>query len=267
MATGNFFTSDLASLYHVVQNTQILYAKELLVSSLKEYFAKDSEYHFVQDEWGFPKVLDHTDVNSEAGLHDDEMTRIYIGMTEKQDPSFLPAVLVKHTGSTYRPISFNQDKECVQYDAKLYIDGYGNKYKTYTPSAFLYVGAWDSTFDIDIMAESNHDRASLSQDISMLFQNILNWELQNNGLFVKSTRVGAESLEDYNNDKIFKQTISLECRGEYRREIPINSIIEIINVCCEFGTINEDGTGISDPNLQINFEITMDDLINKAANT
>ena len=266
MATGSFFTSDLFSLYHVVQNTQILYAKELLVSSLKEYFAKDSEYHYVSDVFGFPKVLDHTDVPVEAGLEDDLITRIYIGQTEKEAATYFPAVLVKHTGSSYAPISFNQESECIQYSSRLYIDGYGNKYPVSVPSYFLFYGAWNSTFDIDVITESNQDRGTIVEAISILFQNILNWELQRNGLFVKSTRVGPESIENYNNDNLFKQTISLDCRGEYKRAIPIENLVQIIDICVEFGQILPDGSGTSDPNLQINFDVTIDDMINSIAN-
>lgn len=257
MATGGFFSSDLFSIYRVVQNTHILYAKELLVSTMREYFAKDTKYHYVQDPWGFPKIPDHTNLHPEAGINDDATTRIYIGQENKFDIRYYPCALVKHTGSSYKPISFNQDRNCIQQEPRLYIDGYGREYLTYVPKHFLFVGAWDSTFDIDIMAEGIQDRATISEATAMLFQNIAYWDLLQAGLFIKNVRVGGESAEEYMNDKIFKQTVSLECRGEYRRIIPINSIVETISICIEVGNIDNNAY---DPNLEINYKFDLLDV-------
>lgn len=267
MATGSYFDSDLFSLYKVVQNTQILYAKELLISQLKEYYSKDSKFHFVADEYGFPKVQDLTDVDPNGGINDDLYTRIYIGMADRYDQRFLPAMLVRHSGSTYKAISFNQERDCIQYDVRIYVDGYGNEYKTYTPKAFIFAGAWDSTFDIDILCESSYDRSIIAEASSMLFQNIALDDLTNAGLFVKNTRVSGETTEDFNNDKIFKQTITLDCRGEFRRLIPINDLVEIINLCAEFGTISVSDPNAVAENLTINFEITLDDMVVHIAET
>lgn len=257
MATGGFFHSDLFSIHKVVQNTQILFAKELLVSALRKYFAEDSQYHYVADAWGFPKIPDHTDLPPDAGINDDMTTRIYIGQTEKFDIKFFPAVLVKHTGATYKPISFNQDKDCLQSEKRLFIDGYGRRYTTSVPRHFIFTGAWDTNFDVDIMAEGIQDRAILAEAISMLFQTISLWDLMQAGLFIKSTRVGGESVEDYANDKIFKQTVSIECRGEYKRIIPVESIIDMINLCIDFGDISTDTYA---ENMRINYAFDLLDM-------
>ncbi|HUU87602.1 MAG TPA: hypothetical protein VMX17_07585 [Candidatus Glassbacteria bacterium] len=257
MATGGFFYSDLFSIYKVVQNTQILFAKELIVGQLREFFAKDSNYHYVADDYGHPKVIDMTDVPSNAGLQDELSTRIYIGQEEKVDVPFLPSVLVKHTGATYKPISFNQENKCLQKEARLFIDGYGRHYTTYVPKYFIFAGAWDTNFDIDVITESTQDRSTIVEAIAMLFQTISYFDMMYAGLFIKSTRVGGESKEDYVNDKIFRQTISLECRGEYRRIVPIESVVDVIDVCVEFGNIQ---TNTFAENMRFNYQFDLLDI-------
>jgi hypothetical protein len=66
------------------------------------------------------------------------------------------------------------------------------------------------------------------QIISILLQSHLRNNLTRAGLFIKSTSISAETTEDYAGKKLYKQTISLDCRGEYRREYPIENIIEVI---------------------------------------
>lgn len=261
MGTGGFFSSDLYRLYNVVQNTQILFPKELLLSALREYFAKDSKYHYVKDPWGFPKTPDHTDLPPDAGTNDDATTRIYIGQESRMDIPHYPAVLVKHTSSSFVPISLNEEKECVQYAFREYIDGSGNRYNIQYPYAFIFAGAWELGFSVEVLAEGPQDRGTIVEAICMLFQSIVRDQLMRAGLFIKNVKTDGESTEQYQNDLIYKQTISLDCRGEYRRLIPINDIIEIINVCIEFGDITNDN---SDPNLQINYSFDLTDMILQA---
>ena len=259
MTVTNYFPSDLYSIHRVIQNTQIIHAKELLVSSLREQFARDSTYHYVKDEWGNPKVIDATDINLRAGISDDEMTRIWIGQENKQEVRFLPSVLIKHTGATYKPISFNQDRYTVQYQRRLFTDGYGNTQNIPVPQYFMFVGAWDTNFDIEIETESPVDRSAITEFISLYFQNIGIYDLFPNGLFIKNTRVSGENSEDFQNGKIFKQTVSLECRGEYRRIIPIDNLIDIINICIDFGHITP--TEAYAENLRINISLSLLDVL------
>lgn len=257
MSVGTFFSSDLYSLYHVIQNTQILFPKELLLSTLREYFAKDTKYHYVKDPWGFPKTPDHTDLDPSAGFDDDSTTRIYIGQESRMDIPFYPAVLIKHTGSSFVPISINEEKECIQYGYRLYVDGYNNRYNVLVPLGFIFAGAWDLSFSIDVMTEGAQDRATIVEAICMLLQ-IKRDDLTRSGLFIKSVKTDGESSEVYQNDLIYKQSISIDCRGEYRRLIPITNIIEAINVCIEFGDL---ATNNPDPNLQINYYFDISDMI------
>ena len=172
MATGGFFSSNLYSIHNVVQNTQILFPKELIISTMREYFSKDSKYHYVEDEWGFPKITDHTDVNPRAGLDDDLETRIYIGQENRFDVKFYPTVLVKNTKASSYNISINQEEECVSYGFTYFEDSQGNTTSLKTPVNFIFAGAWDLGFDIDVVTEGPQDRSTIVEAISMLFQNI-----------------------------------------------------------------------------------------------
>lgn len=254
--SGGFFSSNLFSLYNVVQNTQILYPKELIISTLREYFGKDTKYHYVADEWGFPKIPDHTNLNPKAGLQDDLATRIYIGQEAKFDIRFYPAVLVKNTKTSHSPISFNQEEDCIEYENLLFTDGYGNYTYIKSPAYFIYAGSWDLGFDIDVLTEGPQDRATIVEAICILFQMLERNNLTDAGLFIKSVSVGGESFETYQNDNIYKQTISLDCRGEFRRKIPITNIIDSISICIEIGHYSQD-TFIPDPNLQINLDLDL----------
>lgn len=263
VGSGGFFTSDLYSLYNVVQNTSILFPKSLLISSLREYFAKDTKYHFVDDDWGFPKTPDHTDLDPKAGYDDDATTRIYIGQEDRFDIAYYPAVLIRYSGARYMPISINQEQDCVEYGYRLYIDGYGNKHSLRIPVNFIYAGAWDLTLEVDVLAEGPQDRSSIVEAIQMhLMSNVRN-ELTYAGLFIKGMSLGAETKELYQNDNIYKQTISLDCRGEYRRLIPISNVVEAIVACFEVGHTT-DTVWVPDPNLTIQFQL---DLTNTVLHT
>jgi len=250
VSSGGFFSSDLYSAYNVVQNTLILFPKALIISTLREYFAKDTKYHYVSDEWGFPKTPDHTDLDPKAGYDDDATTRIYIGQEDRFDISYYPAVIVRHGGATYSPISINQEEECVQYGYRLFIDGYGNKHSLRIPVNFVYAGAWDISLDIDVLTEGMQDRSTIVEAIMMHLQSNVRNELTHAGLFIKSTSVSSESKELYQNNNIYKQTISLTCRGEYRKLIPVGDIVEVITACIEIGHYTED-VWLPDPNLTI----------------
>lgn len=262
VGTGGFFSSDLYSLYNVVQNTQILYPKSLLIATLKDYFSKDTKYHYVKDEWGFPKTPDHTDLDPRAGLEDDATTRIFIGQENRFDVPFLPAVLIKHTSASYKPISINQEQDCVQYGYRLFIDGYNNKYNLRVPVSLIFAGAWDLGFDIDVLAEGPQDRSTIVESICMYLQSIARDDLTYAGLFIKGVRVNGENQELYRGDNktIFKQTISLDCRGEYRRLIPISNVVESIMACIEVGHTTN-GVWVPDPNLTINFNLDLTNTI------
>lgn len=257
-STGSFISTDLYALHNVVQNVQIIYPKELVISALRKYFSKDSRYHYVQDEFGFPKTPDHTDLPSTAGLKDNLTTRVYIGQEEREDVIFHPAILVKHQGSSFSPISMNENKEVVQYGLRLYVDDQGQQIELRVPQAFEFVGAWDISLSIDIITKSPYERDELAEVISMLFQSIVRDELTTAGLFIKNVKADGDSTEVYQNTSLYKKTISLDCRGEYHRLVPVDNVIELVNLCADFGILNNPYQSPS-PNLQINYLFDLSD--------
>jgi hypothetical protein len=261
VSSGGFFSSSLFSLYNVVQNTQILYPKELIISTLRNYFSKDVKYHYVSDEWGFPKIPDHTNLNPKAGLQDNLTTRIYIGQEAKFDVKFYPAILIKNTKTTYVPISFNQEEECLEYEKLLFDDGYGNHTYINSPVNFIVAGSWDLGFDLDVLTEGPQDRSTIVENVCILLQSIARNHLTDCGLFIKNVSAGGETFEIYQNDNIYKQTISLDCRGEFKRTIPITNVIDSISMCIEIGNIAEDNTFSPAPNLQINYDLDLTNTI------
>ena len=48
MSSNNFFRSDLFGIYNVVQASMIVYPKEIIISTLRNFFARDSFYHFLK---------------------------------------------------------------------------------------------------------------------------------------------------------------------------------------------------------------------------
>lgn len=256
MESGGFFSSNLFSLYNIIQNTQIIYPKELIIGTLREFFAKDSKYHYVSDEWGFPKTPDHTDLNPRAGLNDTETTRIYIGQEHRNGVPFYPAVLVKISGTTSVPISFNQEEESVQHTFMTYEDENGVQYQVSVPATFIIAAGWDITMTIDILTEESPDRGTIAEAISAYLIGVARNPLARAGLFIKGLRTDGETIENYQNDNIYKISITLDCRGELRRNIPILEIADIINICGDIGReLGEGNTFVPAPNMTINHVI------------
>jgi len=94
----------------------------------------------------------------------------------------------------------------------------------------------------------------------MCAQEIFRDELYRAGVFVKSTSVGAPIEQEYANEKMMIQTITLDVRSEWRREIPVKNIVDQINFCVEFGILDQTPPVIT-PNLQINTFIELSEQI------
>lgn len=260
MSTNNFFRSDLPILNHVAQNSMVTFPKEIVIATLRQYFSKDSYYHYVADEWGFPKTPDLTDVVQEAGLHDDVTTRLFIGEVYRQDVVFYPAIIVRHGGANYVPISFNRERGSVQWDTQAYQDGYGNITTFPVPAHFIFAGAWEGSISIDIFTRSLSARDNLAELVAILFTDIQHNNLEKSGLFIKGIQSGGVSESDERNDKLYKTTITLQFRSEWRRHVPINNVVEIINFAVEFGSVDDPDAATS-ANLQVNIEQTLVDLL------
>lgn len=259
MATGNWFKSDLYKIHHIVQNTMIVYPKEIIIATLRDFFSQDSVYYgFRKDPWGFPETPDHTDLPLDAGIvkTDSTTTRVYIGENYRFEQIFYPAILVKNAGGRYVPISINMDRGKVYYSERSFDDGYGNITTIRNPESFAFSGAWEGSIAIDIKTRSLRSRDDLLELVAICLQNITFESLKTAGVIVKPLSWSAPAEIDDRNDKLFQQTITLDIRTEWERRIPITNMLEVINFLVEFGRVDIPNAPI-DPNLTIKTNLTL----------
>src|SRR5438128_2243598 len=148
MTTNQSVHSDLYQLYNVVQSAAILYPKELVISQLKDFFSRDSHYHFATDHFGFPQTPDHTNLPQSAGYKDNLTTRVFINSSHRYDVIYYPAIIVRHGGASSVPISINRENACVQWGNLVFEDGYGNIKLLPTPENYIFAGAWEGSINI-----------------------------------------------------------------------------------------------------------------------
>jgi len=260
MGTGSIVKTDLYAIHNIVQNTMMSYSKELFIETLRKEFSKDSYYHYVRDVWGHPNTPDLTDVPIEAGLHDDITSRLFIGEAFRYDMKFFPAILVRSGGFKYVPISMSRNEGLVKYKAVRILDGYGNEKIFSTPSHFALAGAWEGNVSIDILAGDIKARDDLAEIVSAII-NITNFKsMENAGVVVKPTTLGTPSEADDYKDKIYKISISCDVRTEWAQNIPIDSMVEAISFCIDFGSL-VNPTPVLAPGLEIRTTIELIDMI------
>jgi len=261
--TGSLFRSDLYAIHNVLQNSIMSYPKTLIIEVLREEFAKDSWFHLVLDEWGYVKTPDLTDVPLGAGLNGDEQTtRIFIGEQYRYDSPFYPSILVKMTSARSIPVSFNRNRGVVEYEGQLIIDGYGNTKEFFIPKALEFAGAWEGTIAIDIISRDILDRDNLISIIMLLLVDVRFESLRKAGVLIKSGQPvlgGVSEGEDRQNEKIYKATITVDIRTEWRRLIPISNIVESINFCVDFREWGSET--ITNPNIAIGETLSILDQI------
>src|SRR5271154_2063485 len=135
MSSVNFFKSDIFGIYNVIQASMLVYPKEMIIDTLRNYFGRDSYYHYSRDQWGFPNTTDHTDLplgadmpygpGAQPELNPNPIlsTRLFIGENYRYDSIYYPAILVKSGGSRYVPISINRNQGEIYYNETLVTDG------------------------------------------------------------------------------------------------------------------------------------------------
>lgn len=231
----------------------IVYPKEAIIAILRNFFSEDAFYHYQKDQWGNPNVTDHTDLPLGADLpygpgarpqYDINPilpTRLFIGENYPNNGVFYPAVLVKSGGSKYVQVSFNRNQGEIMYEQRIYIDGYGNQTTVSTPKAMVTAGAWEGSVIIDVLSRSLRSRDELIQCIAMLFTEIQFETLHQIGIVVKPPSISAPSESDDRNDKLFKMSVTLDIRTEWRREIPIKDTVDAVLFTADFGTISSSG--------------------------
>jgi len=259
MSTNNLFKSDLNSIYNIIQSSMIVYPKEIIIATLRDYFSKDSYYHFVKDQWGFANTTDHTDIPLDAGLYDDTTTRLFIGENYRQDGIFYPAILVKNNGSRSIPISINREKGSVKYSQIIYEDSCGHQTLVRNPKSLVTAGAWEGQIIVEVQTRSLRARDDLVELIAMCFTEINFETLVDIGLIIKPIQIGAPSEIDDRNDKLFKQSLTLDIRTEWRREIPISTIIDAITFTISFQDILHNQSPAH--NITVNTETSIFDTI------
>lgn len=263
MTTNNSSHSDLYRLYNLVQSSMILYPKELVLAQLRDFFSRDANYHFATDHFGFPQTPDHTNLPQTAGYKDNLTTRVYINQAFRKDLIYYPAILVRHGGATSVPISLNRENACVQWGDMVFEDGYGNITTFPIPEHYIFSGAWEGTINIDVISRDPRTRDDLIELISLLFVDLANADMEKGGIAIKPGGVSAgapgESID--RTDTLFKQSVTVSFRSEWRRHIPIRNLIDTINLSINFGLIDVIDYSVS-PNLTINTELSLMDLIN-----
>lgn len=256
MAAGFNYNTELYGIYHVVQNTMLRFPKDLIVASLRHFFDQDSKYSFSSDEWGFPQTPDLTDIPVDAGFYDNLTTRIFIGEHNRYDVIYYPAVLIKAGSFRYVPISLNRNQYFIENKIIEFSDGYERRFVS-TPDKFVLAGAWEGSINIEILARSIQERDDIAELIAIYLVD-LNWNnLSRDGVSIKpDISIGAASESDDRNDKLHRLTITVNVRGEWRREIPVNNIVDIISFCVEFGDVS---TGNYAPNIEIHTRTDVND--------
>lgn len=272
MSTNNLFTSDLNKIHHIVQSSMLVYPKEVIIATLRDFFSKDSYYHYSKDQWGFPNTTDHTDLpigadmpygpgsNPDLSPTPNLSTRLFIGENYRYDGIYYPAILVKSNGSKYVPLSINREKGGVQYDTTIFEDGYGNQTLVRKPISFITAGVWEGSISIDVMTRSLRSRDDITELIGMCLTDITFDSLVDVGVIVKPINIGNPSEQEDRNDKLFRQTITLDIRTEWRREVPIGNIIDTIFFAITFQNLSDPAAPVP-TNLNINTEVSVTDLL------
>lgn len=237
-ATSHRVYSELFDFSNIVRQVCVAQGKNLLIDTLREYFKNDRLYRYTHDAFGFPEINDMTDLP--VDIDEERTTRIFIGDLYRYDQRFYPSITVRHSSARYKPVSFNQNYT-TKYRLDLITDGYGGRSFVRVPTAIITAGAWEQSFEIKISSESTEDREEIVDIVAVFLQGIARQELYEAGLFVRGVSIGAEQEDEFANDKIFTQSVNIECYAEWRRAIPINDIIETIQFCFQYGVFNNTG--------------------------
>jgi hypothetical protein len=227
--------SDLFNLSDFVKQVAVSQGKNLIIDALREYFRQDTLYKFSTDAFGFPLTPDLTEMD--PSIQNERTTRIFIGDSFRLDKRFYPSVVVKYSSGRYKPISFNQNYT-INHRVDLVTDGYGNNSFIKTPISTVVTGAWEQSFEIQIATESVPDREEITDIIASFFIGKVRQEIYEAGLFIKSVSISSEREEKWANDNVYIQTITLETYSEWRREIPIDDLLETISFCFKYGVFD-----------------------------
>jgi hypothetical protein len=234
--------SDFFANNNIIQNVAIVQPKNLLIQSLRDLFRKDSIFTYRDDQYGFPLTPDLTG----KPLDTEESTRILISDIFRYDVKFFPAIVIKHNGGSYKPISFNQEGT-YKYRTDYIENQYGARRKISTATHKVYAGKWEMNIDVGVYCESSSELQELIDIVSIALQHVLWNDLRASGLFIQSVSISGESSEPYANDYVYYQSLSLRCISEWRVEIPLENVIE--KIVFYFDSVKTDSeNGVSSAN-------------------
>jgi hypothetical protein len=157
------------------------------------------------------------------------------------------------------PISINREQDSVQYDDFLYDDGY-NQIAVRKPVSFITAGAWEGQVIVDVITRSLRSRDDLVSALAMCFTELSFDDLKDVGVVIKPISWSSPTESEDRSDKLFRQSLTLDVRTEWRREIPIKNIIDSIFFTVDFGNLS-DPNSVMAPNLTINTQIAIDESI------
>jgi hypothetical protein len=253
LPTTHNAVSDVFNLENIVLQSGMVYTKNVLIDTLRDIFVNDRQFKYASDVFGFPKTPSHLGLSPEAGLDDNETTRIFIGSSYRYDVKFNPSIVVKNTGSRYVPISFNQDYLGVINRVEALQDGYGNVTTIKVPAYSVRVGAWDQTYEVKIIAENEVDREEIADIVQVTLMGSRRQMLHDAGVFVRGMSTAGEAEVPYSNDFLYTVSVNLDIRVH----IPISNLCEKIGLCLAFKTID----GEQSDALAVNDVITHVDLL------
>jgi hypothetical protein len=249
MGTGYINKTDIYAIHGIIQNVMLSHPKALIIETLRDEFSRDSYYHYVRDNWGFPETPDMTGKPVESGLKDDVATRLFIGEAFRNDVKFYPSIVVRAGGFRSVPISMSRNEGVLQYKATRYFDGYGNERIVSEPDYFSLAGAWEGQILIEVTAEGTQARDHLVEAVSAILT-ITNFKvIANAGVVIKPLSGGATSEVDDGKHKLYKQVITCDIRTEWNQIIPVNTILQTISFCVDFGNLS-----VTPPTLAPNLE-------------
>jgi hypothetical protein len=156
------------------------------------------------------------------------------------------------------PISINREQGSVQYEDVMFEDGYGNQTVVSRPKSFITAGAWEGSIIIDVLTRSLRSRDDLIELIAMCFTEIYFDSLYDVGIIVKPLSISSPTESDDRNEKLFRQSITLDIRTEWRREIPVENLIDAIMFSVEFAYLDKPNYPVA-ANLTINTEVNIED--------
>ena len=138
-------------------------------------------------------------------------------------------------------------------------DGYGNQTFLRRPQSYVTAGVWEGSIIVDVYSRSLRARDDLVELVGMCFAEVSFDTLHEVGIIVKPPIIAAPTEGDDRNDKLFRQSITLNIRTEWRREIPIENLIDTILFTVTFGGLTANSPVAA--NLTIDTEVSITDML------